>query len=59
MIKKSRVVPTSSTFLQISLEAEAHLSGQLLLKEQTLNGQISLMYPEGTGRPADSIKGQY
>jgi hypothetical protein len=40
-------------FLQTTLAAEAHLAeGRFLLQEQTLNKAKSLMYREGTRRPA-------
>jgi hypothetical protein len=49
------LTPNASTSLRTTLEAEAHLSeGQFLLEEQTLNNAKSLMYREGTGRPAIS-----
>jgi hypothetical protein len=47
------LAPNTSTFLQTTLAAEAHLpEGQFLLEEQTINKVKSLMYREGTRRPA-------
>jgi hypothetical protein len=44
-----------STFLQTTLAAEAHLAeGQFVLEEQKLNKAKSLMYREGTRKPAIS-----
>jgi hypothetical protein len=43
----------TSTFLQTTLAAEAHLAeGQFLLEEQTSNKAKSLMYRAGTRRQA-------
>jgi hypothetical protein len=48
------LAPSTSTFLQ-TLAADAHLEeGQFLLEKQTLNKAKSLMYREGTRRPAIS-----
>jgi hypothetical protein len=45
----------TSTFLQTTSAAEAHLAeGQFLLEEQTFNKAKSLIYREGTRRPANS-----
>jgi hypothetical protein len=49
------LAPNTSTSLQTTLAAEAHLAeGQFLLEEQTLNKAKSLMYRAGTRRPAIS-----
>jgi hypothetical protein len=40
-----------STSLQTTLAAEAHLAGQFLLEEQTLNIEKSLKYRTGTRKP--------
>jgi hypothetical protein len=43
-----------SMSLQTTLAAEAHLAGQFLLEEQTLNIEKSLIYRTGTRRPTVS-----
>jgi hypothetical protein len=49
------LVSNTSTFLQTTLAAEAHLAEEkFLLEEQTLKKAKSLMYREGNRRPAVS-----
>jgi hypothetical protein len=48
-------IPNSSTTLQTTLAADAHLTeGQFLLEEQTLNNAKSVIYRAGTRRPTIS-----
>jgi hypothetical protein len=52
------LVPNTSTPLQITLAAEAHLAeGQFLPEEQTLNKAKSMIYRAGTRRPTVSKRG--
>jgi hypothetical protein len=56
---KNFLAPNTSTFLQTTLAADAHLAeGQFLLEEQTLNKAKSLIYEAGTRRTAISKTGQ-
>jgi hypothetical protein len=46
------LAPNTSTSLQTTLAADAHLAeGQFLQEEQTLNNAKSLIYRAGTRRP--------
>jgi hypothetical protein len=49
------MAPNTSTSLQTTLAADAHLAeGQFLHEEQTLNNAESLIYQAGTQRPTIS-----
>jgi hypothetical protein len=49
------LAPNTSTSLQTTLAADAHLAeGQFLHEEQTLNNAKSLIYQAGTRRPTIS-----
>jgi hypothetical protein len=57
-LRKTFLAPNTSTSLQTTLSAEAHLAEGQFLLEQTLNKAKSLMYRTGTRRPAIIKTGQ-
>jgi hypothetical protein len=51
-LRRTFLAPNTSTSLQTTLAADAHLAeGQFLHEEQTLNKAKSLIYRAGTRRP--------
>jgi hypothetical protein len=52
-VRETVLAPNTSTFLQTTSAAEAHLAeGQIFFEGQTLNEVISLIYRAGGQRPA-------